>query len=1045
MSQNHPARILSSAIRLQASRSFLRDLKGLGATSEGQEFAKAIAEAGVEGMTPAAIVEEVVKAMGGNENAALDLLQAVQEIAKAHVEAYTRTLPNGKTVQVNAYENARTGSMKSTTLAHGATFHAMRTKSPEAHENAARMHEEAADQHKKAFEIHPRDVAEVGTEHSNLQAQHQLAAEYHKNEAKQIRENAAYSKAKSEAEGTSEAVGRAHDGRTKAMAHEAAAKAHMRAAAVKPGQGHEEKAEGHTAMHLAHRADSRAGLTPLGWKDGRSGAMASEAALGATTKAVASGKREDHGRAAALHAKAAEAHMQIHGEHETTEEGHHAQVAQDHMRLHAYHLGKGSREEIAKAIQDWNAENRDKLKEGKIAGEFAGPNETFPIHSPKDITHAFMLAHHAENPDEVKANIRRIAKEHGWESHVPEEDQPKEEEVGKAHIEGYTRTVHGRVVQVHPYDTTKEKNPLRMEANSASERAEKEGTEEAHLQAAEAHKKASQVVFDTRTDSEGLGKMRYHQSMAREHAAEADKKEGERHSQLAAHVAYHTPVKLKGYQRPLRPSQMMSASDAGKALIHNNPDWTKEDHQRLAADHHAAAAYHDEQWGKKADEAAKATFGRPYQFTDYKISGIASDKFSDEHKDALRHHAHAGSFHKQMEVAHEAAANTRNRYADKRGQEVAKAILEEDTEEIGKAQVQAHTRTQGGKVVQVQSYETHQQAAHAASTAAHAATGRGAGMTPEAHAQAASAHMKAATAHREASQYAPEDWMKKGHEDQAKLHEHYAKGHDMHARTAGTSSDTGVDQPKHTPDSIKKLEGHEDYSGFGYLGHERRSPDTDKALAEAANRANMGHHELAAHVLSKSGRHMMDDHPTVAGHEQRVAHMQRWISNPKNKETYGIKDYAKKLEEGEKKEGPKSGAEGSGAAAAKPAAKPAPAKPAAASEEQSHHQKALAAAEAVKGASGKEALPYSKAAHAASEAAEKSGKPEDHYIAHTLHMGAGMSHNQSYEDSGYKKEGHQTAFLAHKKAEAYHKSKMGDAKVSPAEMRAAAAKYGVRD
>ena len=46
--------------------------------------------------------------------------------------------------------------------------------------------------------------------------------------------------------------------------------------------------------------------------------------------------------------------------------------------------------------------------------EFAGPNRSFPISSPEHAKAAWDLAGHAENPEEVRRNIKRIAKKKAY-------------------------------------------------------------------------------------------------------------------------------------------------------------------------------------------------------------------------------------------------------------------------------------------------------------------------------------------------------------------------------------------------------------------------------------------------------------------------------------------------------------------------------------------------------------------------------------------------------------------------------------------------------
>lgn len=71
-------------------------------------------------------------------------------------------------------------------------------------------------------------------------------------------------------------------------------------------------------------------------------------------------------------------------------------------------------------FREWTAEERERLAKGEIKGEFAGPNRTFPIASCEDVSDAWRLAGHAENPTEIRRNIIRIAKKYGWQDCLPE-------------------------------------------------------------------------------------------------------------------------------------------------------------------------------------------------------------------------------------------------------------------------------------------------------------------------------------------------------------------------------------------------------------------------------------------------------------------------------------------------------------------------------------------------------------------------------------------------------------------------------------------------
>ena len=71
-------------------------------------------------------------------------------------------------------------------------------------------------------------------------------------------------------------------------------------------------------------------------------------------------------------------------------------------------------------FREWSTEKRKALKEGKIKGEFAGDDLSFPISSPVDVAAAWSSVGRAPNPRAVMRKIISIAKSHGWESGLPE-------------------------------------------------------------------------------------------------------------------------------------------------------------------------------------------------------------------------------------------------------------------------------------------------------------------------------------------------------------------------------------------------------------------------------------------------------------------------------------------------------------------------------------------------------------------------------------------------------------------------------------------------
>lgn len=72
------------------------------------------------------------------------------------------------------------------------------------------------------------------------------------------------------------------------------------------------------------------------------------------------------------------------------------------------------------SFREWSTEKRKALKEGKVKGEFAGPDQSFPISSPVDVAAAWSSVGRAANPRAIMRKIISIAKSHGWESGLPE-------------------------------------------------------------------------------------------------------------------------------------------------------------------------------------------------------------------------------------------------------------------------------------------------------------------------------------------------------------------------------------------------------------------------------------------------------------------------------------------------------------------------------------------------------------------------------------------------------------------------------------------------
>ena len=70
--------------------------------------------------------------------------------------------------------------------------------------------------------------------------------------------------------------------------------------------------------------------------------------------------------------------------------------------------------------REWSTEKRKKLASGEIKGTFAGPDHSFPISSPIDVAAAWSSVGRAANPRAIMRKIISIAREHGWESGLPD-------------------------------------------------------------------------------------------------------------------------------------------------------------------------------------------------------------------------------------------------------------------------------------------------------------------------------------------------------------------------------------------------------------------------------------------------------------------------------------------------------------------------------------------------------------------------------------------------------------------------------------------------
>jgi hypothetical protein len=69
--------------------------------------------------------------------------------------------------------------------------------------------------------------------------------------------------------------------------------------------------------------------------------------------------------------------------------------------------------------REWSGDMRKALSEGKMRGDFAGPDMSFPIASPGDVRAAWSSVGRSTDPDAVMSKIIRISKDNGWEQGLP--------------------------------------------------------------------------------------------------------------------------------------------------------------------------------------------------------------------------------------------------------------------------------------------------------------------------------------------------------------------------------------------------------------------------------------------------------------------------------------------------------------------------------------------------------------------------------------------------------------------------------------------------
>jgi hypothetical protein len=89
-----------------------------------------------------------------------------------------------------------------------------------------------------------------------------------------------------------------------------------------------------------------------------------------------------------------------------------------------------------------------------------------------------------------------------------------------------------------------------------------------------------------------------------------------------------------------------------KELRKRLPLWSKQDHATEATLHAQAATACRTAWSRVANLAARDAWGRDFEATDYRISGIGSGQFAPKYRAALRTLAHRESMHNDASALH---------------------------------------------------------------------------------------------------------------------------------------------------------------------------------------------------------------------------------------------------------------------------------------------------------------------------------------------------------------------------------------------------------
>lgn len=331
--------------------------------------------------------------------------------------------------------------------------------------------------------------------------------------------------------------------------------------------------------------------------------------------------------------------------------------------------------------------------------------------APKE-THVHVHLHEGEDVDGAPRKIKKAEDGGGGEEGDEEDEGGDPRQIQKAH--GYTRTHNGKLIQVHDYATRRQAamNATNHAHGTSDEALASRQTDHhltasnAHLDALRQHTEAREVApTDVAKDHSDL--MDHHRAAAAWHSAKAKgatEPFGVKDKDVArgiakAHVAAHTrtvngkvvEVREHDDNRAKAVNYTKEANASGReayrltSAIHGDPKATHRQHNEASEAHAKAVLDH-------RDARLVAQEKGDHESAAY------HDEMSVHHSNAHRDHQSrsglgSGPAPKDVERAH---AGFKENYKDD----------DESGRKVAKAHVEAHTRTMGGKVVQVHGYDT---------------------------------------------------------------------------------------------------------------------------------------------------------------------------------------------------------------------------------------------------------------------------------------------------------------------------------------------------